>query len=509
MNITEHSPSGVTLLPTGIPGFDLISMGGVPYNRSTLISGTAGSAKTIFATQFLVEGIMRANQCGVFVTLEESPDDIRSNMLSMGWDIARWEAEKRWAFVDGTDPFDQDAGELVGDFDLGGLLARIQAAVNRVGAKRLTMDAISTIFPRFGNQARIRSELLRINHAIKRMGVTSVMTGERDGDNGEISRYGFEEFVADNVVIMRNVLESELRRRTIEILKFRGVQHRRGEFPFVLVDGRGIEVVPLSAIPLEHESSTMRVKFGNDDLDRMMHGGPLRDSIILISGPSGSGKTLLASEFAAAGGLPDERCLFLDFEESRAQLFRNAASCGLDLAGREAQGLLHVVCEYPESANIEDRLVRLKDLIDKFQPTRLVIDSLTALGRLASDKTFRDFIIGLTSFVKRAQITALLTADSGVFTGSSVMTEKHVSSLTDSIIQLRYVEMGCRLHRAVSILKMRGSSHDAHINEFTIDGKGIHIGLPLAQVQRALDGGEPGPVVGTAEQQHMKGSVLQ
>jgi circadian clock protein KaiC len=469
------------LLPTGIPGFDLITMGGLPRNRSTLVSGTAGSAKTIFATQFLVEGIRKHNQTSVFVTFEESPADIRSNMLSLGWDIAQWEAERKWVFVDGSDSFDQEEGIMIGDFDLGGLLARVQAAVSKVGAQRVTMDAISTIFPRFGNQDRIRSELLRINNAIKKMGVTAVMTGERVADYGEISRYGFEEFVADNVIIMRNVLDSELRRRTLEILKFRGVPHRRGEFPFVLVNGRGIEIVPLSAIPLEHESSTERVEFGNEGLDRMLRGGPYRDAVMLISGPSGSGKTMMATEFAAAGGSLEERCLFLDFEESREQLFRNAATWGHNLAQRESMGLLRVICEYPESANIEDRLVRLKDLIVEFKPTRLVIDSLTALGRLASDKTFRDFLIGLTSCVKQAQITTALTADSGMFQGAGVTTEKHVSTLTDSIIDLRLVEIGCQMRRGVAIRKMRGSSHDTHIREFTISDNGLHIGETFQQ----------------------------
>jgi len=487
------------MLPTGIPGFDLITMGGLPRNRSTLISGTAGSAKTIFATQFLVEGIRKANQAGVFVTLEESPADIRSNMLSLGWNIAGWEAEGKWAFVDGSDSFEHEEGTMIGDFDLGGLLARIQAAVKKVGAERITMDAISTIFPRFGNQARIRSELLRINNAIKQMGVTAVMTGERTEDYGEIGRYGFEEFVADNVIIMRNVLDSELRRRTLEILKFRGVPHRRGEFPFVLVNGRGIEIVPLSAIPLEHESSTQRVKFGNEGLDKMLHGGPYRDAVTLISGPSGSGKTMMATEFAAAGGSPEERCLFMDFEESRTQLFRNAATWGHDLARRESLGLLRVICEYPESANIEDRLVRLKDLIAEFQPTRLVIDSLTALGRLASDKTFRDFIIGLTSYVKQAQITTALTADSGMFRGTIAMTEKHVSTLTDSIIDLRLVEIGCQMRRGVVIRKLRGSSHDTHIREFTINDNGLHIGETFQhQLHDRFDGNAAGPGVGSA-----------
>lgn len=478
----------VTLLATGIPGFDLITMGGLPYNRSTLLSGTAGSAKTVFATQFLAECIRGADQHGVFVTLEESPEDIRSNMLSLGWDIARWEAEGKWAFVDASESFGDYEETMIGDFDLSALLVRIRAAISRVSAKRLAMDAISTMFSRFGNQAKIRSELLRISHATKQMGVTTVMTGERTEDYGAIGRYGFEEFVADNVIIMRNVLESEMRRRTIEILKLRGTPHRRGEFPFVLVDGRGIEVIPLSAIPLEHESSSVRVRFGNEGIDRMLGGGPFLDTITLIAGPSGSGKTLIATEFAAAvGNLQDERCLFLDFEESRSQLFKHAASWGYDLARLESEGVLRVLCEYPESANLEDRLVRLKDLVDEFRPTRLVIDSLSALGRLASEKTFRDFVIGLTSFVKRAQITTALTAESSLVQGVATMTERHLSTLTDSIIQLRHVEVGCSMRRGVVIIKMRGSSHDTHIREFTIDGTGMQVGEAFGMNQQIHD----------------------
>lgn len=462
------------LLQTGIAGLDLLTMGGLPKNRTTLVSGTTGSAKTIFVTQFLVEGIRQAGEPCVFVTLEESPDDIRSNMLSLGWDIARFETDAMWLFVDGSPSVEQE-DVLVGDYDLGGLLARIQAAIAKVGAKRLAMDAIGAIFIRFNDQSRIRAELFRINRTLRSMNVTSVMSCERATDYGETGRYGVEEFVADNVIILRNVLEAELRRRTLEILKLRGVSHRRGEFPFVVINGKGIDVVPLSAIPLQHKSSSMRATFGNAGLDRMCNGGPFRDSTILVSGPTGAGKTLMATEFAAAG----ERCLFLGFEESHDQLFRNAASWGHNFTQMETDGLLRFICEYPESANLDDRLIRIKEIMSQFHPHRLVLDNLSSLGRFSSEKSQRDFVLGLTSFIKQEQILALFTTTIDPIISSAKGNENQLTSFTDSIILLRYVESDGQMRRGVTVLKMRGSRHETEIREFTIDDKGMQIGQPF------------------------------
>lgn len=491
MSTTPNTSSGIVLLPTGIPGFDLLAMGGLPRNRSTLVSGTVGSAKTVFVTQFLVEGIRQAGEPCVFVALEESPDDIRSNMLSLGWDIARWEADAMWVFVDGSPPVDQEE-TLIGDYDLGGLLARIQAAVAKIGARRLAVDAISALFMRFGDTRKIRAELLHISRALRHMNVTSVMSSERSMDYGEIGRYGVEEFVADNVIILRNVLEAELRRRTLEILKMRGVPHRRGEFPFVITNGKGIQVVPLSAIPLAHKSLSVRATFGNARLDSMCDGGPFRDSTTLVSGPTGSGKTLIATEFAAGTVTAGGRCLFLGFEESRDQLLRNAAAWGRNFAQMESDGQLQVICEYPESTSLEDRMIRIKEIVDEFRPNGIVFDSLTSLGRVASEKSLRDFIIGLTAFIKQKQIPALLTATLEPIIGVPKVTESQLTTFTDSIILLRYVEIGGQMHHGVTVLKMRGSRHETEIREFTIDDKGMNIGRPFYQVHGALTGsGQP------------------
>jgi circadian clock protein KaiC len=486
MRNTEGQVS-IKKLETGIPGFDAISHGGLPKNRTTLISGTAGSAKTVFAAQFLVEGISKANEDGVFVTFEESPDDIRRNMLGLGWDIQKWEAEGKWAFVDASPQPGQEIVES-GNYDLGALLARIENAVHKVGAKRLSMDSLGAIFSQFTDVGTVRGELFRIASALKKMEVTAIITAERTQEYGEIARYGVEEFVADNVIILRNVLEEEKRRRTVETLKFRGTSHQRGEFPFTIVPGEGIVVIPLSAIELKQRSSAIRITSGNASLDRMCGGGFFRDSIILVSGATGTGKTLMVTEFIAGGATNGERSLLFAFEESGEQLSRNASGWGVDFDRMEKEGRLKVVCMYPEVSGLEDHLLKMKATTEEFQPHRVAVDSLSALERVSNLKGFREFIIGITSFIKHEQITGLFTSTTPTLVGGTSITEAHISTITDSIILLHYVEMYGEMRRGITVLKMRGSVHDKDIREFTIDSQGMHIGNPFRNVTGILAG---------------------
>ena len=247
---TQNSRAvSVPKTPTGIPGFDSISEGGLPSERATLIAGTAGSAKTVFAVNYLAAGIVHGGENGVFVTFEDSVADVRKNMQGFGWDIALWEKEGKWAFVDAA-PDADDPIAVVGDYDLSGLLARIQHAVRRINAKRVSLDSLNALFVQFKEHALLRAELFRITSTLKKMGVTVVFTGERIEEYGQVTRYGIEEFVADNVVILRNILDEERRRRTVEILKMRGTHHQRGEFPFTITSRGGIVVIPLSQIEL-------------------------------------------------------------------------------------------------------------------------------------------------------------------------------------------------------------------------------------------------------------------
>jgi circadian clock protein KaiC len=478
---------GIERLPVGIPGFDLIAQGGLPRGRTTLVAGTAGSAKTVLAAQFLAEGIARGDEPGVFVTFEEPPSEIRGNMHGFGWDIAGWETEGKWAFVDAS-PRPDDETVLTGEYDMGALLARVEYAVRTVGARRVAMDSLGAVFARLGESPIVRRELFRIVSALKKLGVTAVMTAERTQEYGEISRHGVEEFVADNVVILRNVLEDEKRRRTVEILKFRGTAHQKGEFPFTILAGVGVTVLPLSAMKLTQRSSAVRITSGSPELDEMCGGGFFRDSIVLVSGATGTGKTLMVTEFMAGGFAADERCLLFAFEESREQLFRNAHGWGIDFEAMERDDKLRVVCEYPEIAGLEDHLVRMKGVIEEFRPNRVAVDSLSALERVSTVKGFREFVIGLTSFMKEQEVAGLFTSTTPTLLGGESVTEAHISSITDSIILLRYVEMFGEMRRGLTVLKMRGSKHDKDIREFAIDGEGMHLGRPFRDVVGILSG---------------------
>jgi circadian clock protein KaiC len=487
MSTTQTPLESVEKLKTGIASFDVIAKGGLPKNRTTLVSGTAGSGKTVLAMQFLAAGITESNENGVFVTFEESAHDIRVNMRGFGWDLERWEREGKLAFVDASpDP----AIETVesGSFDLGALLVRVQHAVKKVKATRVAVDSLGAMFSQFQDQSIVRRELFRIASALKTMNVTAVLTAERVEEYGPIARFGVEEFIADNVAVLRNVLDGEVRRRTVEILKFRGTDHAKGEYPFTIIAGTGAVVIPLSAIQLRQHSSNVRISSGNGELDEMCGGGFFRDSVILVSGATGTGKTLTVTQFLEGSAKVGERGLLLAFEESREQLFRNASGWGVDFEKMESDGLLKVVCDYPEVAGLEEWLITIQRIVEEFKPQRVALDSLSALERVGSIKAFREFVIGVTSFIKQQEITGLFTATTATLMGGTSITEAHISTLTDSIILLRYVEMFGEMKRGLAVLKMRGSIHDKGIREFSIDKGGMHLGRRFKNVTGILSG---------------------
>ena len=330
--------------------------------------------------------------------------------------------------------------------------------------------------------------MLRVALGLKKLGVTSLITAERVAEYGEIARYGVEEFVADNVIILRNALDGEKRRRTVEILKYRGTSHQKGEFPFVVRTGEGVVALPLSAMELKHAASNQRTTTGLPELDAMTGGGFFRDTIALVSGAPGTGKTLLGTSFLAGGAALGERALLFAFEESRGQMIRNSAAWGFDLAEMERAGRLQIVSAYPEIRGMEDHLVEMRRIIEAFKPQRVVVDSLTALERIAGATGFREFVIGLMATLREKEIAAIFTATTSSLDGGEALPQAHLATLTDSIILMRYIEFYGEMRRGLSVLKMRGSAHHREICEYEINDSGLHIGQPLQAHANILAG---------------------
>ncbi|URR34339.1 circadian clock protein KaiC [Thermosynechococcus sp. HN-54] len=471
LSATGQSPAEVKKIPTMIEGFDDISHGGLPQGRTTLVSGTSGTGKTLFAVQFLYNGITIFNEPGIFVTFEESPQDIIKNALSFGWNLQSLIDQGKLFILDASP--DPDGQEVAGDFDLSALIERIQYAIRKYKATRVSIDSVTAVFQQYDAASVVRREIFRLAFRLKQLGVTTIMTTERVDEYGPVARFGVEEFVSDNVVILRNVLEGERRRRTVEILKLRGTTHMKGEYPFTI--NNGINIFPLGAMRLTQRSSNVRVSSGVKTLDEMCGGGFFKDSIILATGATGTGKTLLVSKFLETGCQQGERALLFAYEESRAQLSRNASSWGIDFEELERRDLLRIICAYPESAGLEDHLQIIKSEIADFKPSRVAIDSLSALARGVSNNAFRQFVIGVTGFAKQEEITGFFTNTTDQFMGSNSITESHISTITDTILLLQYVEIRGEMSRAINVFKMRGSWHDKGIREYVITEKGAEI----------------------------------
>jgi circadian clock protein KaiC len=478
---------GIERLEVGIPGFDVVASGGLPRARSTLIAGTAGSGKTLFGVQYLVAGIEQYGQGGILVSFDEPAEEIARNVRSLGWDLDRHREEGHLAMVDISSVAGEEVMEA-GQFDFEGLLARLERAIEQTSAQRVVFDSLTGIFPQFADRNSVRRELHRVTSRLRELDVTSVMTAERSEEYGPVARYGVEEFVTDNVVILRHPLAHERRRRTIEILKFRGASHHKGEYPFSIDERSGITVIPLAQTGLKTRALTERTSIGKPEVDEMCGGGIFRDSIVLVSGATGTGKTMMATEFLAAGLRDGQRALFYSFEESRPQILRNAASWGVDFGDAERDGTLRIDSRYPERMGLEDLLVEMRHQVEEFRPERVAIDSLSVLDRVSSGTSFREFVVGMTSLIKEFELVAMCTNTTGVGGGTQSPGLTQVSTITDTIIMLRYVELQASVRRCLTILKMRGSAHDKTIREYTIGDQGMQLGGPLPRLSGILSG---------------------
>lgn len=459
--------------PTGIPGFDEISEGGLPKGRTTIVCGSAGCGKTMFGIEFLVRGALQYDEPGVLMAFEETPQDIARNVASLGFDIQDL-AEKKKLFLDYISVEPHEIQES-GDYDLEGLFIRLQSAVDAVGAKRVMFDTLEALFSGFSNPGILRAEFRRLFRWLKDRGLTTVITAERGG--GTLTRHGLEEYVSDCVILLDHRIKDQISARRLRIVKYRGTKHGADEYPF-LIDERGMSILPLTSLQLQHTVSSERISSGVPDLDEMLEGkGYYRGSSVLVTGTAGSGKTTLAASFVDAACRRGERCLFIDFEESRDQVARNMNSVGIDLDQWTKKGLLTHEAWRPTQFGIEMHLLRIHKLIEKVKPQCVVIDPITNLLNGSSDTEVYSMLMRLMDFLKVSGITALFVS---LTSGGAELeqTTVGISSISDTWILLRDLELNGERNRCLYVLKSRGMAHSNQLREFVITGHGIRL-LPV------------------------------
>ena len=473
MNVNERAVSddtacSLTKTPTGIAGFDSLTFGGLPTGRTSLVCGRAGSGKTLFAMTFLVKGAVEFNQPGVFMSFEETGEDLAQNVASLGFDLPSLVAANRLVM----DHVRIERSEITetGDYDLEGLFVRLGYAIRRVGATRVVLDTVEALFGGLLNTAVLRAELRRLFGWLKTQGVTAVITAEQ-GDGG-VTRQGLEEYVSDCVILLDNRVQGQVSTRRLRVVKYRGSAHGADEYPF-LIDAEGISVLPVTSAGLDHQASSERVPTGVTELDAMLGGGGFyRGSSVLLSGAAGTGKSSMAAHFVHAACRRGERCIYFAYEESPAQLVRNMRSVGIDLAPSAEAGLLRFEAARPSLYGLEMHLARIQHNIDRFQPSVVVVDPLSSLRGDATD--LYAMLLRVVDMLKARGITALMTnfvhGDEGVDS-----TDRGISSLMDTWLSLTNIELNGERNRGLYVLKSRGMRHSNQVREFLLTDNGIRL----------------------------------
>ncbi len=456
--------------PTGIQGLDEITGGGFPRGRITLVCGGTGCGKTLLAMQFLVSGALHYDEPGLFVSFEETDQELIQNTAPLGWDLPRLIAQKQ-LILDHV-LIERSQLEETGEYDLEGLFIRLDHAIQTIGARRVVLDSIGALFSGFGRTALLRAELCRLFRWLKARGVTAMLTDEPGQTT--LSRYGLEEYISDCVIALDHQVSGQVATRRLQVVKYRGSYHGTNQYPFLIGD-RGIEVLPITSLRLDYPVSTERVSSGIPRLDTMLDGkGYYRGSTVLISGTAGTGKTTLAAYFADAACRRGECCLYFAFEEAAEQIVRNIRSIGLDLAPWVDSGLLSFAADRPTRFGLEMHLAAIYRQIEAFNPQVVIVDPISNLVTVGSEEEVRLMLARLFDFLKMRQITTLVT---NLTRGGSPLetTPVAISSLTDTWIVLRDIEHDGEHNRGLYLLKSRGMAHSNQMREFVLTDQGLEL----------------------------------
>lgn len=466
---TTSPPPTLQKVPTGIHGFDSITGGGLPSGRPTLVCGAAGCGKSIFAAEFLIHGALEHDAPGVLMTFEETAEDIKRNLASLGHNLDRLIARKKLV-IDHVH-IEREEIEENGEYDLEGLFIRLGHAVDAIGARRVVLDTIESLFSGLANEGILRAELRRLFRWLRTRNLTTIVTGERG--TGQLTRHGLEEYVSDCVVLLDHRVHGQVSTRRMRVVKYRGSTHGTNEYPF-LIDETGITVLPITSATLDYAVTSERIPTGIAGLDEMLGGGFYRGSSILLSGTAGTGKTTVCAHLADETCRRGERCLFFSFEESPAQILRNMRQIGINLGRRMRAGRLKFHAVRPTMFGLETHLAQMHRIIAEFQPHVVVVDPVTNLRNAGTVDDSTHMLMRLIDLLRKQGITTLLASLTGGGQNEE-STDVAMSSNVDSWLLLRDMELGGERNRAIYVLKSRGMAHSNQVREFLITAHGVRL----------------------------------
>ena len=457
--------------PTGIKGFDEITEGGLPRSRVTLVSGGAGSGKTLLGIDFLVNGVVKYKEPGVYMSFEETEDELYQDVASLNLDLRTLVLEKSICFEYVV--LEREGIQEKGDFNLEGIFIRLELAIESIGAKRVVLDSIESLFAGVADKGILRLEIKRLFRWLKEKKVTTVITGERAQNS--FTRHGLEEFITDCIILLDNRVRQQISTRRVRVIKYRGSNHGTNEYPFV-IDANGLSVIPITSAGLDHPGTAEKVSTGIPSLNKMFAGkGYTRGSTILISGTAGTGKTSFAAAFANASCENNERCLYLSYEESPGQLTQNMRSIGFDLEQWSDKGLLKIVSTRPSFFGLETHLLDLYKLLAEFKPKSVVIDPITSLVGQGEAAEVESMLTRMIDALKSRGITGLFTSLVSSRDQNDTSGEIGVSSLIDTWLVVRELEEdeGKRRTRGFYIVKSRGTGHSSDVQKLTLSDDGL------------------------------------
>ena len=469
-SVANRAPVTLDKAPTGIEGFDEITYGGLPRGRPTLVCGAAGSGKTLFGVEFLVRGATEFGEPGVFLAFEETPEELTRNVRSLGFDLDALIRSGKLAadYV----KVERHEVEESGEYDLEALFLRLGLAIDTVKAKRVVIDTLEALFSALRNEFTVRAELRRLFQWLKERGVSAVITAERG--EGTLTRHGLEEYVSDCVILLDNRVVQQAAVRRLRVVKFRGSAHGTNEYPFLIGEG-GFSVLPLSSIKLAHSASKERQSSGIRELDNMLEGqGFYKGSTVLVSGTAGTGKSSLAARFAESVCESGKRCIYFAYEEGPRQIMRNMGSIGMKLGTWVERRRLIFHATRPTEQGLEMHLATIHKLVTQHQPSAVIIDPVSNFELIGEDFEIKAMLMRLVDFLKQNQVTCLFT--SLTTSGDDLeSTQMGISSLMDTWLLLRDIEIGGERNRGLYVLKSRGMAHSNQIREFLITSQGIRL----------------------------------